>query len=74
MTVLDIGIRQAQRIVSQVREHVGKETHHRINVQEFCEYTGLKIEDVFESLGWELWKYFITIAYHTIKNELYEIL
>jgi hypothetical protein len=50
--VLDISIRQAQRVAGKVLESVGKKRPQKITVKEFCDYHGHTIDYVFEKLGW----------------------
>lgn len=37
---------QARRILKKIKEHLNKEDHQYISVEEFCKYTGLPIEEV----------------------------
>ncbi|MCI9844540.1 hypothetical protein FLV_07075 [Flavobacterium pectinovorum] len=37
---------QARLYLLKIKKHLNKEDHQLISIQEFCEYTGLKIEDV----------------------------
>ncbi len=37
---------QARRYLKKIKEHLNKEDHQYISVEEFCKYTGLPIEEV----------------------------
>lgn len=37
---------QARLYLLKIKKHLNKEPHHLISIEEFCEYTGLKIEHV----------------------------
>jgi hypothetical protein len=37
---------QARLYLLKIKKHLNKEPHQLISVEEFCEYTGLKIEHV----------------------------
>lgn len=52
MTVLDISIRQAQRVLRKIRGLAGKEKRQPVMVWEFCCYAGFKIEQVYALLDW----------------------
>lgn len=37
---------QARLYLQKIKKHLNKETHQLISIEEFCEYTGLKVEHV----------------------------
>jgi hypothetical protein len=37
---------QARLYLMKIKKHLSKEPHQLISIEEFCEYTGLKIEHV----------------------------
>ncbi|SNB26987.1 conserved hypothetical protein [Flavobacterium psychrophilum] len=37
---------QARLYLLKIKKNLNKESHHLISIEEFCEYTGLKIEHV----------------------------
>ena len=38
--------RYAQQILSTIKKRLGKEKHQLITREEFCEFSGLRVEDV----------------------------
>jgi hypothetical protein len=42
---------QARLYLKKIREHLNKEDHQLISIQEFCNYSGLPIEEVTRSIG-----------------------
>lgn len=48
--VIGIGDRQARNIIGKIREYYKKEKHQLITVQEFCEYYGVKYDDICSKL------------------------
>ncbi len=42
--------RHGRSLLSRIREHLEKENHQVISVTEFCDYIGLKEEEVFKCL------------------------
>ena len=40
--------RYGRKLLSQIKAHYNKQPHQLISIIEFCEYTGLKIEDITE--------------------------
>ena len=38
--------RQARNIINDIKTYFRKQKHQMITVKEFCEYSGLKVEDV----------------------------
>jgi hypothetical protein len=43
--------RYGRKLIQDIREHLGKETHQFITIDEFSEYTGIKEEIVNEFLS-----------------------
>jgi hypothetical protein len=43
--------RTARRLMKAIRKKLGKEKHQMISVREFCEYTGLREDDVLRRLA-----------------------
>lgn len=44
--VIGIGERQARNIISKMRDYYNKEKHQLITVKEFCDYYGVKYDDI----------------------------
>lgn len=42
---------QARLYLLKIKKHLNKEPHQLISIEEFCEYTGLKIEHVMRCIG-----------------------
>jgi hypothetical protein len=42
--------RYARTLMSKIRKALGKANHHLISVKEFCEFTGLSVEEVMRYL------------------------
>ena len=40
--------RQSRRLVQQIKQYFGKERHQFLTLEEFCQYTGLRVERVRE--------------------------
>ena len=38
--------RYGNKLLVKIRKHLKKETHHLVTINEFCEYTGLRISEV----------------------------
>lgn len=38
--------RYGRILISRIKSHFNKEKHQFISIEEFCDYTGLKLEDV----------------------------
>ena len=38
--------RQARNIINDIKAYFRKEKHQMITIKEYCEYSGLKVEDV----------------------------
>lgn len=38
--------RYGRILIKRIKEHLNKEEHHFITIDEFCEYTGLKADHV----------------------------
>lgn len=38
--------RAARKMITRIRQHLGKDKHHLISVKEFCVYTGLPEAEV----------------------------
>jgi hypothetical protein len=43
----------ARRVMGRMRKRYGKEKHQPLILQEFIDYTGLKVENVVAILGWK---------------------
>ena len=43
---IGIGERQARNIIAKIRARLNKEKHQIITVQEFCDYYGVKYDDI----------------------------
>jgi hypothetical protein len=41
---------QARLYLLKIKKHLNKEAHQLISIEEFCEYTGLKIEHVLHCI------------------------
>lgn len=41
---------QARLYLVKIKKHLNKEPHQLISIEEFCEYTGLKSEDVLRCI------------------------
>jgi hypothetical protein len=41
---------QARLYLLKIKKHLNKESHQLISIEEFCEYTGLKIEQVLRCI------------------------
>lgn len=52
MIVLRIDIRQAQRVLKNIRELTGKKKGQPVMVWEFCCYEGFRVDQVCALLGW----------------------
>ena len=37
-------------LLKKIKVHYNKEEHHLISVQEFCDYLGLKIDEIISSI------------------------
>ena len=37
---------QARLYLKKIKKHYNKDSHQKISIEEFCEYTGLQIEHV----------------------------
>lgn len=48
--VIGIGERQARNIISKMRDYYSKEKHQLITVKEFCDYYGIKYDDICSKL------------------------
>ncbi|MBF2707740.1 hypothetical protein [Flavobacterium soyangense] len=48
--VIGIGERQARNIISKMRDYYSKERHQLITVKEFCDYYGIKYDDIYTKL------------------------
>ena len=40
-------------LLHKIKTHYGKEAHQSVTVLEFCEYMGLKLEDVLNAVSWQ---------------------
>jgi ATP:corrinoid adenosyltransferase len=49
--ILDISLREAQRILRTLRELLGRQKHQLVSVQEFCTYKALDTEQVMAFLN-----------------------
>ena len=43
--------RYGRYLMEKIRIHLGKEKHHLVTVQEFCNYTGIQYEQVVSMLA-----------------------
>lgn len=41
---------QARIYLLKIKKHLNKEKHHMVSIEEFCEYSGLKIEHVLRCI------------------------
>ena len=41
---------QSRLYLLKIKKHLNKEPHHLISIEEFCEYTGLKLEHVLRCI------------------------
>lgn len=48
--IIGIGERQARNIISKIRDYYEKEKHQLITVKEFCDYYGVKYDDICSKL------------------------
>jgi hypothetical protein len=48
--VIGIGERQARNIICKIRDYYNKERHQLITVKEFCDYYGVKYDDICSKL------------------------
>ncbi|TBX68329.1 hypothetical protein EZL74_08440 [Flavobacterium silvisoli] len=39
--------RYSRLLLIEIRKHCNKEPHHLVAIEEFCEYTGLKLHHVY---------------------------
>ncbi|MEH6306171.1 hypothetical protein RYH73_10990 [Olivibacter sp. CPCC 100613] len=44
-------IRQAQRLLKDIRFVLGKEIHQPVTVKEFADYMGIEVEEVEQGVG-----------------------
>lgn len=49
--VMDKTYTQARLYLIKIKKHLNKENHQLISIKEFCDYTGLPIEEVTRSIG-----------------------
>lgn len=42
--------RYGRTLIGKIRKHLNKQDHQFVTVEEFCEYTGLKIEHVSQRM------------------------
>lgn len=42
---------QARLLLVKIKKHYRKESHQVVSIEEFCEYTGLKIEQVLRCIA-----------------------
>jgi len=38
--------RYGNKLLVKIRRHLKKESHHMVTINEFCEYTGLPVDEV----------------------------
>lgn len=60
MQLLDVDIRQAQRVMQQVRNYFNKKKRQPVTMDEFCQFTGFSVEAACAKLGWPWYSESIT--------------
>ncbi len=43
--------KSASRIIAKIRADLGKEPNHILTVKEFCNYSGLNLDDILDTLN-----------------------
>jgi hypothetical protein len=43
--------KSATRLIQKIKQNLGKDNHTILTINEFCEYMGLKIKDIADSLN-----------------------
>ena len=43
--------KSATRLIQKIKQNLGKDKHTILTINEFCEYMGLKIKDIEDSLN-----------------------
>ena len=38
--------RYGRKLIEKIKKHLGKQTHQMVTLTDFCDYTGLKMEEI----------------------------
>lgn len=44
-------VKSASRLVAKIKKELGKDRHHILTINEFCQYMGFKIKDIMGSMN-----------------------
>lgn len=52
MNIMGVNERTARRKLREIKAFFGKERYHQVTIDEFCHYTGIPHEAIYDYFGW----------------------